>query len=1096
MSTSVTATFVFTDLVDSTAMSARVGPEAAEELRQTHFRLLRGAVTASAGTEVKNLGDGLMVVFSSPSRALACAVGMLQAIDHHNRSASEPLGVRVGVSAGEAAEEDDDYFGDPVVEAARLCAAADGGQILAADLVRMMVGRHATQTFVELGPLELKGLPEPVDAVEVVWEPVAVEGSVPLPGRLVGAAADALFGFFGRDPELALLDEARKRARTDGRAQVVFVSGEAGMGKTTLIAQFARSAHSQGAIVLFGHADEDLGVAYQPWIEVFKTLAREGDPALVAALPSAQRSALARLVPEVGSEAARVADPETERLLLLEGATELLIATSQQSPVVLVLDDVHWADTASLQLLRHVTISATQMNVTIACTYRDTDLGRGDPLTKLLADMRREANVTRIALGGLEDIEIIELLTAAAGHTLDDDGVGLAHALRRETDGNPFFTAELLRHLSETGGIVFGDDGRWSVAGELDELGLPSSVRDVVGRRVERLGDEAVRVLCLAAVIGRDFDVSVLAALADVEEDLLLDLLDDAVNAAVLVESGHVERYRFAHGLIQHSLYDELSPTRRQRAHQRVAEALEARTITEDAGTLAELAHHWVSATRPADLDKALGYVRRAGDAARDALAPDDAIRWYQQALDLVARQNTPDDHQRAELLAELGTVQRQAAHPEYRQTLLQAATLAQQTADIDLLVKAALGFTSTAARHSVGDDDAKRVAAMALERISPDPTPTRARLLAALGSAHDATLEWQARREIEFQAVDVARRAGDDATFVDVIGTTFLALAAPDHRDQLLDDIETAVGLADRIGDPLLRTRIRQTVVWARYQQADVAGADAVLAEMADLVETVGLLELRWQHAMFVTGRLLLSGHSDEAETANERLLELGTAACMPDALSIFGGILVAIREYQGRSDEIVDFLVDAARDNPSVAALRASVPYVLCLSGRIDDARQRLAAEAATGFDFPYDAMWLMNMSCMTDTAVTTADHAAAGALVELVAPFADHVITPGGVHLNGATARPLARAATLLGDYDQAESWFATAHGIHHVLQAPYWTALGQLDHADLCLIRRADGDPIRARELVATAAVTAAEYGFVGLAKRSAALVARD
>ena len=211
----VTATFVFTDLVDSTATAARLGPAAAEELRQTHFRLLRGAVAASGGTEVKNLGDGLMVMYSSPSRALAGAVGMQQAIEHHNRSADEPLGVRIGISAGEAVEEDDDYFGDPVVEAARLCAAAQGGQILAAEIVRMMVGRHATQTFVEVGPLELKGLPEPVDAVEVLWEPAAVAGSVPLPGRLVGAASDALFGFFGRGPELAALDEARKQAHVD-----------------------------------------------------------------------------------------------------------------------------------------------------------------------------------------------------------------------------------------------------------------------------------------------------------------------------------------------------------------------------------------------------------------------------------------------------------------------------------------------------------------------------------------------------------------------------------------------------------------------------------------------------------------------------------------------------------------------------------------------------------------------------------------------------------------------------------------------------------------------------------------------------------------
>ena len=507
----VAATLVFTDLVDSTATAARLGPVAAEELRLKHFGLLRGAIAASGGTEVKNLGDGLMVAFSSPSRALACAVGMQQAIEHHNRAGGEQLGLRIGIATGEASEEDGDYFGDPVVEAARLCAASTGGQILATEIVRMMVGRHATQSFTDLGQLTLKGLPEPVSAVEVVWEPATVAGAVPLPGRLVGAATDALFGFFGRGPELVALHDARKRAHTGGRCQVVFVAGEAGIGKTALVAQVARAAHGEGAVVLFGHADEDLGIAYQPWIEALSALVRDGDPSLVAGLRSAQRGALAHLVPEVGADGGRIADPDIERLLLLEAVTELLAVASNTAPVFVVLDDAHWFDAAAVQLLRHVIGATSPMDVVIVCTYRDTDVRRGDPLAKLLADMHREANVTRISLAGLEDSELVELLEAAAGHSLDDDGVGLAHTLRRETDGNPFFTGEILRHLGETGGIVLGEDGRWTLAHDLDELALPGSVHDVVGRRVERLGDQARRVLCVAAVIGRDFNIDLLA---------------------------------------------------------------------------------------------------------------------------------------------------------------------------------------------------------------------------------------------------------------------------------------------------------------------------------------------------------------------------------------------------------------------------------------------------------------------------------------------------------------------------------------------------------------------------------------------------------
>ncbi len=715
---------MFTDLVDSTGTAARLGFEAAEELRLTHFRLLRSAVAASGGTEVKSLGDGLMVMYSSPSRSLAGAVGMQQAVEHHNRSGGHPLAIRVGISAGEVVEEDGDYFGDPVVEAARLCASAEGGQILAAELVRLMVGRHATQTFVEVGPLELKGLPDPVNVVEVLWEPTSVSaGSVPLPGRLVGAASDALFGFFGRGPELGVFEDARKRAQSAQRCQAAFVAGEAGIGKTALLAQVGRAAHGQGSVVLFGHADEGLGVAYQPWIEVVSSLVRYSDPGILAALRPGERGGLVRLVPEVGGETDRVGDPDTERLLLLEGVTELLAAASRQHPVLVVLDDLHWADTASLQLLRHVISSTVPMDLMVACSYRDTELGRGDSLAKLLADLHREANVVRVGLRGLEDDELVELLAAAAGHDLDDAGVGLAHALRRETDGNPFFTAEILRHLGETGGIVLGEDGRWTVGGELAELGLPSSVRDVVGRRVERLGEDALRVLSLAAVIGREFPVDMLARLTDIGEDALLDVMDAAVAAAVLVESAEADRYRFAHALIQHTLYDELSPARRQRAHQRVAEALETDAPHEDPAVLAELARHWIAATRPADLDKAIDYARRAGDAARDALAPDDAIRWYRQSLDLLTRQATPDEHQRAGLLAALGIAQRQSGEPDYRQTLLQAASLAEQREDTDLLVLVALGFPMV--ESLVGDTDTKRVAAAALDRVGAEPTPT-----------------------------------------------------------------------------------------------------------------------------------------------------------------------------------------------------------------------------------------------------------------------------------------------------------------------------------------------------------------------------------
>ena len=255
---------LFTDVVGSTALSQSLSPEAADAVRRDHFELLRRTLAHAGGTEVKGLGDGLMAVFSSASAALACGVAMQQAVERDNRGREHSVGLRVGLSGGEVVHEDGDYFGDPVIEAARLCAACDPGQILAADVVRLMAGRRSRLDYGSLGELPLKGLRDPVVTVEVVWEPVAATGGgsgVPLPRRLAARTAAGVH-VIGREPELSVLAEVAKRVTASDGREVVLVSGEAGQGKTTLVAQAARFAFDGGACVLFGHCEEDLATPY------------------------------------------------------------------------------------------------------------------------------------------------------------------------------------------------------------------------------------------------------------------------------------------------------------------------------------------------------------------------------------------------------------------------------------------------------------------------------------------------------------------------------------------------------------------------------------------------------------------------------------------------------------------------------------------------------------------------------------------------------------------------------------------------------------------------------------------------------------------
>ena len=245
----------------------------------------------------------------------------------------------------------------------------------------------------------------------------------------------------------------------DGDRRVAFISGEPGMGKTRLATHLAVEAHGHGATVLYGRCDEELGVPYGPWVQALRHYVDSAPEEALAAHTSRHGGELARLVPEIRGRvpdypAPRQSDPETERYLLYGAIAGLLEEATREAPMVLILDDLHWADKPSLSLLRHLVTQGGEMRLLAIGTYRDSDMTRSHPLAELLADLHREEGVSRIPLTGLEEEHVIAIMEAAAGHEMDDTGRRLARAIVRETDGNPFYVAELLRHLTESGVLV------------------------------------------------------------------------------------------------------------------------------------------------------------------------------------------------------------------------------------------------------------------------------------------------------------------------------------------------------------------------------------------------------------------------------------------------------------------------------------------------------------------------------------------------------------------------------------------------------------------------------------------------------------------
>jgi class 3 adenylate cyclase/tetratricopeptide (TPR) repeat protein len=1086
---------LFTDMVGSTALASSLSAEAADELRREHFSILRQAVAESGGTEVKNLGDGLMVVFASTSAALSCAVAMQQGVERDNRAGGRTVGLRVGLSGGEVTREDDDYFGDPVIEAARLCTSCEGGQVLAADVVRAMAGRRSKHECISVGPLELKGLPDPVETVAVRWEPLAgtATNAVPLPGRLSVRPA---VGVVGREAETATLLDAFKRVVAGEGREVLLVSGEAGLGKTTLVAETARAAFDVGACVLFGHCEEDLATPYQLFSEALGHYVTHAPEDHLVAHVAVHGSELARLVPALASRIpdlppSKATDTDTERFLLFAAVVGLLAVVSQHQPVVLVFDDLQWADEASLLLLRHLTATDVAMRVLVLGTYRDSELSRSHPLLDTLAALRRQRAVSRIELAGLDDTGVMALMEATAGHALDDAAVGLAHALYRETDGNPFFVSEVLLHLAETGAISQDATGRWVAGASLDEKPLPDSVREVIGARVGRLGQDAEKVLSVAAVIGRDFDLDVLARSTKTEEDDLLDILDAAAAVALVREPSDARgRYTFAHALIQHTLYEDLGPNRRARAHRQVAEALEDLCGDRPGTRAGELARHWFSATQPIDLAKAIRYSRQAADAALAALAPADALRYYAQALDLFAQVDDADAVLGLDLAIGLGTAQRQIGDPAFRETLLDAARRAADLGDTGRLAAAALannrGLYTAAGRI---DTDKVEVLETALDRLPAD-RPERALVLATLCAELVVGSPPARRQALADEAIGIAEASGDDATVVRVLNLLFFPLDVPSRLPQSLARTGDALVRAERVGDPVLLFWAAIWRVFAATRAGDVDEVDRRGGITGSLAEQLDQPFLTWVHTVTRAMRAQLAGDIDQAEQLATEALQIGTDGGQADAAFFFGAQLVVPHLQRGTILELVPVIEQMIAEAPEIRGVLAAILAMAYAEGdRTDDARQLLAEFAAAEFDLPLDGVYITGMVLYAAAAIGCQDPTYASPLFDRLEPWADQWAMTGPT-ADGPVSHYLGGLASVLGRYDEADMYFERAAACNERVGAKFFAARTDLWWGRMLAERNAPGDIEKARDLLSRARAASAAHGYANVERRAA------
>jgi tetratricopeptide (TPR) repeat protein len=880
---------------------------------------------------------------------------------------------------------------------------------------------------------------------------------------------------------------------------VALLAGEPGIGKTRLAAELARVVGMQGAVVLAGRCDEDMGVPYQPFVEALRHyLAHAGELRL-----GRYGEELTRLVPELvqlvpGLPEPLRSDPETERYRLFDAFTGWLADVSAEASVLLLLDDVHWAAKPTLLLLRHVLRSAETLRLLVVVTYRDTDVGRGHPLADLLTDLRRAVGVERLSLGGLDRAAVAAFIEAAAGHALSEDAEdeALVRAVWDETEGSPLFVAEVLRHLAESGAVV-QRDGRWVTVVPVEDLGIPEGVRDVVGRRLSRLSDEANRALAVAAVVGVEFDPAVVQAAMDVGEDALLVALEEAVTARLVSEvSAQMPRYRFGHAVVRATLYDELTAARRVALHRRVARAIEAVHAGALDDHLPALAHHWALASAPAaDAARAVDYASRAGDRALQQLAHDEAVAYYRQALEILdVAEGPPDPGRRMELFIALGEAQRRAGDPAYRETLLDAARLAQERGDGDALARAVLANSRGMLPSSVLYVDLDRVTVLeaALRAGSGADTPERARLLANLGLELTASGERDRRLGLSDQALAMAKRL-DDATLAHVLTARFYTFISPSTLDTRLADTAQLIEVARRLGDPTAIVLAHFVRARVETEHGDIEDARAHLAVAERMANELGQPTLRWYTTFARAGHLLLSGQLVEGELAAMEAGRLAESTRQPDGSLYLATQLIGIRSEQDRLEEVEGVWADAVQQAPDAILPRVNLARVLADLDRLVEAEVLLQDLAVDDFALiPINNLWLWVMTSLTLVATRAGDEAISATLHQRIVPYANQIagVTPLWV---GSVSHYLGLTATTLSDFDDAEAHFAAAEATHERIGAPTWLARTRLEWARMLLTRRGSGDADRARELLGQALATARELGLVNIERRSVELL---
>ena len=897
--------------------------------------------------------------------------------------------------------------------------------------------------------------------------------------------------FLGRDDELAALVAVLDDVAS-GRGGLSLLGGEPGIGKSRLADEVATHARNNGILVLWGRGWEDAGAPpYWPWVQVLRSYLRQADPDVARRLLAPGAKDIVQMLPEVRDLVPDLAPPvaaesDAARFQLFDSTTSFLRSAAAEGPLLVVLDDLHAADTPSLRFLRFLASQLGEMGVLVLGTYRDVELTPDHPLTEAIAELAREPTTRTITLRGLKRDALRALIGMTAGVSPNEQ---LVAAVASGTKGNPLYASEAVRLLSAEGRL---DD---LAGGTARHVTVPPGVRAVIGRRLERLTKPTRSLLALGAVVGPEFATNLLASIGDLEAGALDAALEESVREGLLIEVvGAPSRYRFSHDLIREALYDELTPGSRMRLHRRVAEVLEELHGAGPDGHLAELAHHFFEGERDASADRrAVDYARRAGAEASRSLAFEEAARLYRIAVAALERSAERDPRQRLEILLAIGdALNRGGDLPAARTALLEASEIATELGAARELALAALGIGGRLPWSRPGRES-KLIPLLqdALVHLGGTDDALRVRLLTRLACSLRSNPEQRSQADaLSRQAVDLARELDDPAALSYALPGRFWAIWWPGNPHVRLElaremwDLATALGDGERLIDA-------QMMLWLSHTElADMTSARRESNEMHRLVADLRQPGHLWLGIAPRALMALLEGDFAHAEQLIEEETDPGlhfTLARDNVSSARFHRFLLRREKGELASEEAA---VRASVDEfPWYPLHRSALACLLVELGRTGEARAVLLDLARDEFAALYpDNEWLLGASLASEATARLGEGELAQTLYDQLLPFAGrHAIghAEGSV---GAVDRYLGLLAGALERLDDAAQHLEDAVHINERMGARPWTAHSRHDLAMVLRKRDAPGDGPRASDLNAQALVAAQAMGMDVLAAR--------